>query len=104
ILFDTGKATLQPASDGPLNEVLQLLKSDESLKLRIEGHTDNVGGAAANQALSDKRAQSVRDWLVSHGIATERLTGQGFGATKPVADNSTDDGRAKNRRVELVKI
>lgn len=104
ILFDTGKATLQPASDGPLNEVLQLLQSDESLKLRIEGHTDNVGGAAANQALSEKRAQSVRDWLVGHGIASERLTAQGFGATKPVADNSTDDGRAKNRRVELVKL
>lgn len=104
ILFDTGKATLQPASDGPLNEVLKLLQSDDSLKLRVEGHTDNVGGAAANQALSEKRAQAVREWLVSHGIAGDRLTAQGFGATKPVGDNSTDDGRAKNRRVELVKL
>ena len=104
ILFDTGKATLQPASDGPLNEVLKLLQDDGSLKLRIEGHTDNVGGEAANQTLSEKRAQSVRDWLISHGIAAGRLTAQGFGATKPIADNSTDEGRAKNRRVELVKL
>lgn len=103
ILFDTGKATLQPASDGPLNEVLKLLTEDASLKLQIEGHTDNVGAAAANQALSEKRAQAVKDWLVAHGIAADRLTSKGFGATKPVADNSTDQGKAQNRRVELVK-
>jgi len=72
--------------------------------VRIEGHTDNVGGAAANQTLSEKRAQSVRDWLVAHGIAADRLTAQGYGAAKPVADNGTDEGRTKNRRVELVKL
>jgi len=103
ILFDTGKATLQPASDEPLNQVLQLLQQDESLKLMIEGHTDNVGAAPTNLALSDKRAQAVRDWLVSKGIAADRLTAKGYGASKPVADNNTDEGRAKNRRVELVK-
>lgn len=104
ILFDTGKATLQAASEGPLDQVLKLLQEDASLKVRIEGHTDNVGGAAANQTLSEKRAQTVRDWLVAHGIAAERLTAQGYGAAKPVADNTSDDGRAKNRRVELVKL
>lgn len=103
ILFDTGKATLQPSSESVLGEIQKLLEQNADLKLRIEGHTDNVGQAAANQALSEKRAQAVKDWLVSHGIGAARLTAKGFGATKPVADNSTEDGRAKNRRVELVK-
>ncbi|KAA6460134.1 OmpA family protein [Acidobacteria bacterium AB60] len=103
ILFDTGKATLQPASDEPLNQVLKLLQDDDSLKLTIEGHTDNVGAAAANRALSERRAQAVRDWLVSKGVSADRLTAKGYGDTKPVADNTTDEGRAKNRRVELVK-
>jgi OmpA-OmpF porin, OOP family len=103
ILFDTGKATLQPASDEPLNQVLQMLQQDDSLKVVIEGHTDNAGAAAANQALSEKRAQAVRDWLIAKGIAANRLTAKGYGASKPVADNNTDEGRAKNRRVELVK-
>jgi outer membrane protein OmpA-like peptidoglycan-associated protein len=103
ILFDTGKATLQPASDAPLNQVLQMLQQDDSLKVLIEGHTDNVGAAAANQALSEKRAQAVRDWLIGKGIAADRLGAKGYGASKPVADNNTEDGKAKNRRVELVK-
>jgi OmpA-OmpF porin, OOP family len=103
ILFDTGKATLQPASDGPLNQVLQMLQQADSLKVLIEGHTDNVGAPAANQALSEKRAQAVRDWLTAKGIAADRLTAKGYGASKPVADNNTEEGRAKNRRVELVK-
>jgi outer membrane protein OmpA-like peptidoglycan-associated protein len=103
ILFDTGKATLQPASDAPLNQVLEMLQQDDSLKVLIEGHTDNVGAAAANQALSEKRAQAVRDWLIGKGIAADRLSAKGYGASKPVADNNTDDGKAKNRRVELVK-
>ena len=103
ILFDTGKATLQPASDGSLNQILQMLQQDDSLKVLIEGHTDNVGALVANQALSEKRAQAVRDWLTAKGIAAERLTAKGYGASKPVADNNTEEGRAKNRRVELVK-
>jgi len=104
ILFDTAKATLQPASDEPLSQVLQMLQGDDSLKVMIEGHTDNVGSAPANQALSEKRAQAVRDWLISKGIAADRLLARGFGSSKPVADNSTEEGRAKNRRVELVKL
>jgi outer membrane protein OmpA-like peptidoglycan-associated protein len=103
ILFDTGKATFQPASDQPLGEVLQLLQQDDSLSVLIEGHTDNVGAPGANQALSEKRAQAVRDWLTAKGVAATRLTAKGYGASKPVADNNTEDGRAKNRRVELVK-
>lgn len=103
ILFDTGKATLQPSSEDTLNEILKMLQQNTDLKLRIEGHTDNVGAAATNQVLSEKRAQAVLAWLVSHAIAADRLTAKGYGDTKPVADNSTDDGRAKNRRVELAK-
>jgi OmpA-OmpF porin, OOP family len=103
ILFDTGRATLQDSSTSTLSEIVKLLQEDMALKLRIEGHTDNVGPAAANQTLSQKRADTVRTWLVGHGIAADRLTAKGFGDTQPIADNSTDDGRAKNRRVELAK-
>ena len=104
ILFDTGKATLQPSSEAILSEIVKLMQDNADLKLRVEGHTDNVGGAAANQALSQKRAETVKNWLVSHGIAADRLVAKGFGDTKPVADNSTDEGKSKNRRVELTKL
>jgi outer membrane protein OmpA-like peptidoglycan-associated protein len=80
------------------------MEQNPDLKLRVEGHTDNQGGAAANQALSEKRAQAVVSWLTSHGVTAIRLKAQGFGQTKPVADNGTEEGRAKNRRVELAKI
>jgi OmpA-OmpF porin, OOP family len=103
ILFDTGKATLQDGSTVTLTQILTLLQQNTDLKLRIEGHTDNVGSSASNKALSQKRADTVRTWLIAKGIAADRLTAQGFGDTKPVADNSTEDGRAKNRRVELAK-
>ena len=104
ILFDTGKATIQPASEKCLNEMVKLLKNNPSWKLQIEGHTDNVGGKEGNMKLSQSRAEGVRGWLVSHGIESARLTAKGFGETKPVADNTTDDGRAKNRRVDLRKL
>jgi OmpA-OmpF porin, OOP family len=103
IHFETGKAAIEPGSADSLNQVLNLLQQNPDLKLRVEGHTDNQGNAAANQALSEKRAQAVVAWLVAHGTEAPRLNAQGFGPSKPVADNSTDDGRAKNRRVELVK-
>lgn len=103
IHFDTGKATLQPDSDDTLKQVVALLQQNPDLKLRVEGHTDNQGNAAANQALSEKRAQAVVAWLVDHGVDAGRLKAQGFGQGKPAADNSTEDGRAKNRRVELAK-
>ena len=104
IQFDTGKATIQPGSASVLGEIVKLLQQNPDLKLRVEGHTDNQGNAAANQTLSDKRALAVVTWLTGKGISASRLAAKGFGATKPVADNGSEDGRAKNRRVELVKM
>jgi outer membrane protein OmpA-like peptidoglycan-associated protein len=103
IHFNTGKADILPDSESTLNEIVKLMQQDAALQLRIEGHTDNQGNAGANQALSEKRAQSVVAWLTAHGVPAARLTAKGFGQTKPVADNSTEDGRAKNRRVELAR-
>jgi len=104
IRFNTGKADILPDSESTLNEIVKLMQQDAALRLRIEGHTDNQGNATANQALSEKRAQSVVAWLTAHGIPASRLAAKGFGQTKPIADNSTEDGRAKNRRVELAKL
>jgi OOP family OmpA-OmpF porin len=103
IHFDTGKALILPDSEKSLDEIVKLLSNDSTLHLRVEGHTDNQGSSAANQSLSEKRAQAVVAWLAAHGVAASRLTAKGMGQTPPLADNSTDDGRAKNRRVELVK-
>lgn len=104
ILFDTGKATLKPESSAALAVVGEVLKSNAAMKLEIQGHTDNVGAKAANLALSQARAAAVRDYLTkTFAIGADRLTSAGFGDTKPVADNATEDGRAQNRRVELVK-
>ena len=105
INFDTGKATIKPESKPLLDEVGKLINDNKDLKLSIEGHTDNVGNKDANQKLSEARAKSVKDFLVAnYKIDAARLTAKGFGDTKPVADNGTDDGKAKNRRVELVKV
>ncbi len=102
--FDTGKAAILPDSESCLGEMAKLLKSNASWKLQVEGHTDNVGGKEANLKLSQARADSVRGWLVSHGVEGSRLTAKGFGETKPVAENTTEDGRARNRRVDLRKL
>jgi len=103
IRFETGKAAILPDSESVLGEIVKLLQQNPDLKLRVEGHTDNQGNAAANQSLSEKRAQAVVAWLTAQGVEAGRLTAKGLGQTKPVEDNSTEDGRAKNRRVELVK-
>jgi OOP family OmpA-OmpF porin len=104
ILFDTGKATIQASSAEVLGVIAEMLRTNPEMKLEISGHTDNVGQAAANLELSRARAAAVKNYLVSKGgIVGARLTTAGFGATKPVADNTTDEGRAANRRVELVK-
>ena len=103
INFETGKATIKGESENILGEIVKLMQQNPDLKLRVEGHTDNQGAAAANQALSEKRAQGVVAWLTAHGVAGSRLTAKGMGQTEPVADNGTEAGRAKNRRVELVK-
>ena len=102
--FDTGQATVKPESSQCIAEVVKLLKNNPSWKMQIEGHTDSVGAADANLKLSQARADAVRLSLISQGIDAARLTARGFGDTKPVADNATDEGRAKNRRVTLVKM
>jgi len=104
IYFDTGSDRIRPESSPTLKEIGQMLKEHADLKLTIEGHTDNVGSAAANQKLSEMRAEAVKQFLVSeYGIEESRLTAKGLGATKPVASNDTAEGRQNNRRVELVK-
>lgn len=101
--FATDKTDILPDSQPQIEQVLQLLKNDPGLKLAVNGHTDNSGDAAHNQALSEGRAKAVVATLTVKGIVEERLSAAGFGASKPVADNGTEDGKAKNRRVELVK-
>ena len=81
-----------------------MLKANPSLKVSIEGHTDNVGSGPANQTLSENRAKAVMNAISSKGINKTLLSSKGWGQTKPVADNKTDEGKAKNRRVEIVKI
>jgi OOP family OmpA-OmpF porin len=103
INFDTDKATLRPDAQPIIAEVDKLMTSDEALKLSIEGHTDNSGGAEHNRTLATARARSVLGALVGLGVDPSRLASKGFGPDKPIADNTTDEGRAKNRRVELVK-
>ncbi|SRR6266567_508223 len=104
IHFETGKATILPNSESVLTEIAKMLQQNPDVKVSIEGHTDNVGSAASNQVLSEKRAQAVVARLTLHGIDPSRLKAKGWGGSKAVDDNNTEDGRAKNRRVELVKI
>jgi outer membrane protein OmpA-like peptidoglycan-associated protein len=102
VLFDTGKYTLKPEAQVMLAKVSGILLAYPGLKLQVEGYTDNVGGEAYNQKLSEERAQAVGDFLESQGVQQANLTAAGFGMADPVADNSTAAGRAENRRVELV--
>jgi OmpA-OmpF porin, OOP family len=104
IYFDTDKATLKPESEATLNQVLGLLKGKPALRLEIGGHTDSQAGDSYNLDLSKRRAQSVVKWLTDKGIAAARLKAEGFGETRPVADNETAAGRALNRRVEIRDI
>ncbi|HEX2880252.1 MAG TPA: OmpA family protein [Polyangiaceae bacterium] len=103
VLFVTAKADLMPAAQLKLNEVANaLIKEDPLSKIVVEGHTDSQGGAEMNQELSQRRAQAVRDYLVSRGIASDRITAQGYGLTRAVGENNSAEGRANNRRVEIV--
>ena len=104
IHFDTDKSDIKPESEPTLAEIARLLEQDPTLTLSVVGHTDNVGGGEYNQDLSERRAASVVTYLISrHGIDASRLTPVGAGVTAPIASNDTEEGRAKNRRVELVK-
>jgi outer membrane protein OmpA-like peptidoglycan-associated protein len=104
INFDTGKSTIKPESAQAMGEIAKLLEADPSLKIFVVGHTDNVGGVDGNIKLSQDRAEAVLQALVrDHAIAAARLRSYGCGQFAPVASNDTEVGRAKNRRVELVK-
>jgi OmpA-OmpF porin, OOP family len=103
INFDTGKATINPDSAATLDAAAGALKAAGDLTVEVAGHTDNVGTAEANLKLSQDRAQAVMAALVERGVKADRMTARGYGQTAPIADNRTEDGRAKNRRVELVR-
>ncbi len=103
ILFDTGKSTIKAESQPIIDEIFSLLNTNKELKVSIEGHTDNVGKPESNKKLSDDRAKSVMSSLISIGISKDRLSAVGWGQERPVADNRTEEGKAKNRRVEIVK-
>jgi outer membrane protein OmpA-like peptidoglycan-associated protein len=103
VLFASAKWDLLPAAQIRLNEVANaLIKEDPLSRMVVEGHTDSQGTPANNQVLSQNRAQAVRDYLVTRGIASDRITAQGFGLTRSIADNGSPEGRANNRRVEIV--
>lgn len=104
INFETGKADIKTESQNTIDQIAEMLKANAALKISIEGHTDNAGNAASNKALSENRAKSVMNALIAKGIDKARLSSKGWGDAKPVAENTTEDGMAKNRRVEIVKI
>jgi outer membrane protein OmpA-like peptidoglycan-associated protein len=104
IVFETGKWDLKPESFPELDRVVQLLNENAKIRIAIAGHTDNVGSDADNMNLSKNRARSVLDYLASHGVEAGRLASAGYGETKPIATNDTDDGRQMNRRVEFTII
>jgi outer membrane protein OmpA-like peptidoglycan-associated protein len=99
--FETAKADLKAASYTHLKNLVEIMKRKKELKIRIDGHTDSDGEESANQILSQKRAESVKNYLISQGIDIGRIAAKGFGESKPVADNTTPQGKAKNRRTEI---
>ncbi len=101
ILFDTGKSTIKEESDQVLQAMVAILKEYPKADFSLDGHTDSVGSEKSNQLLSERRANSVRDYLIANGINADRLTAQGFGESRPIADNKTREGRKNNRRVEV---
>ncbi len=103
INFETGKADIKAESRKIIEQITEMMKANPALKVSIEGHTDNVGTPASNKTLSESRAKAVVEALVAKGIERTRLTSKGWGQDKPVADNKTEEGRAQNRRVEIVK-
>jgi outer membrane protein OmpA-like peptidoglycan-associated protein len=103
ITFATGKADITPESEQILMKALKTLTTYPDISVEISGHTDNVGSAKSNQKLSERRANSVRDWLIRQGVDANRITAVGYGEDKPIADNKTKEGKAKNRRIEFTR-
>ncbi len=103
INFDSGKATIKKESMPIVGQIIEMMKQATEIRLSVEGHTDNVGSNESNQKLSEARAKAVVEAIVKGGIDASRLSSAGFGEEKPIADNSTEEGKAKNRRVELIK-
>ncbi len=103
ITFDVGKSTIKPESMGEINRIVALMNENPDLRFSVEGHTDSTGTAASNQTLSEARSAAIVARLTELGISADRLSASGKGQNSPIADNSTDEGRAKNRRVEFVK-
>lgn len=104
ILFDTGRSDIKQEGQVFIERVAKILKEKTQANVAVEGYTDNVGAASLNQALSEKRASSVKQALVAKGVAASRITATGFGMSKPVADNSTAEGRQANRRTSIVVL
>lgn len=103
INFDTDKATLKPDGIDAVKEIIKVLTTDNNLNIAINGYTDNSGDKDHNQKLAENRASTVKNEIIKAGVASKRLTSKGYGQDNPIADNATEDGKAKNRRVELVK-
>jgi outer membrane protein OmpA-like peptidoglycan-associated protein len=103
-IFESGKARIRPEAEGQLAAVIALLKKNPSMRLEIQGYTDDRGPRDMNQRLSEDRARSVGEYLVRNGIAADRLKWVGYGQSRPVVSNETADGRRQNRRVELVPV
>jgi len=99
--FDFDKASIRRDAADTLDEAANILRDEPDVEVSVDGHTDDVGTDAYNQGLSERRAKSVVVYLAQHGVSASRLHAQGFGESRPVATNATDDGRAQNRRVEL---
>jgi outer membrane protein OmpA-like peptidoglycan-associated protein len=104
IFFDVDKYDLKDKSITELQKVLKFLEDNPQTRVEISGHTDNSGSAVYNQQLSLKRAQSVYNFLISNGLSAKRLSTKGYGSDHPIADNNTEDGRQKNRRIEFKLI
>jgi len=104
VTFDVGRATIKPQFYGALDAVASTLLQYDRTRIEVEGHTDSTGSAAMNQQLSENRAMAVTSHLASRGVPRDRMYAIGYGKTRPIADNSTAEGRARNRRVEIVVI
>jgi len=102
VLFASGKSELLPTATVRLNEVAEALKAQTDRDMLVEGHTDNVGMVQSNLELGQRRAAAVRDYLVSRGVDSNRIKAVGIGEARPIADNNTPEGRANNRRVEII--